>query len=75
MRKKLLMLSALTCLAGGSALLTSTPVSSQDRLPNCDFLGSGRCPELAVDHCTRGGQVYRMECVQGSWVVSDQPGW
>lgn len=73
MRRKLIGLSALVCLLGGPALLS--PASGQNRLQNCDFLGSGRCPELAVDHCTRSGQVYRMECIEGRWVVSNQPGW
>lgn len=62
MRKELVLLSALTCLTGGAALLA--PASGQRRYPACGALVNSDCPETseiqvcADDH----GNLRRLVC-------------
>jgi hypothetical protein len=56
MRRKLLLLSALTCITGGTALLTPTAATSQSRAVICeDYLGKG-CTTI-YKPCTRASGV------------------
>lgn len=68
MRKKLLMLSALTCVAGGSVFLD--PAESQDpTLPFCHNAVGSVCPnEGLVDRCYHSnGCQYGIICRGGTW--------
>jgi len=72
MRKKLLVLSALTCIAGGSALLV--PASAQNRYVLCETVSNSRCTEHAGDYCSGpGGQVFTMLCHHGYWYIEGAP--
>ncbi len=66
MRRKLLLLSALTCITGGTALLAPTAATSQSRAVICeDYLGT-RCTTF-YKPCTRESGVSDvLVCVPGS---------
>jgi hypothetical protein len=68
MRRKLLVLSALTCIAGGSALLAPTPAASQSQDDSCEELRGQVCSGYQFIPCTReNGQQDWLQCV-GWWV-------
>ncbi|HEU0079069.1 MAG TPA: hypothetical protein VFQ76_15555 [Longimicrobiaceae bacterium] len=71
MRKKLIVLSALTCLVGGGTLLA--PASSQGRYPSCEYPPMGRCAEGNIEYCAHNGEVYRWDCFGGTWYLSPGP--
>lgn len=67
MRKMLMTLSALTCIAGGSALLT--PGTAKAALTPCESLRGQRCsPNGSLTTCTDPyGENVLMACVSGRW--------
>ncbi|MET0399274.1 MAG: hypothetical protein ABW277_20965 [Longimicrobiaceae bacterium] len=69
MRKKLMLLSALTCLTGGWALLG--PAEAQRRYPSCEALVNTSCagPNPAYQRCTReSGATDILYCWNDWWV-------
>ncbi|MET0399271.1 MAG: hypothetical protein ABW277_20950 [Longimicrobiaceae bacterium] len=68
MRRKLLLLSALTCIAGGSALLTPAPAASQADYPICEYVYGLNCSGWGFMECTHqsGGQDW-LQCNGYSW--------
>lgn len=66
MRKKLIVLSALTCIAGGSVLLT--PAASQTRYPACEDLVGRSCTQGESVVCTwEGRYLDGLYCHSGTW--------
>lgn len=66
MRKKLLMLSALTCIAGGSALLS--PANGQGSYPSCESIVGDRCSGGGDIVCQQSsGDMESLRCFNGTW--------
>lgn len=65
MRRKLMGISALTCLLGGSMLLA--PATAQSTDPDCESLVGRRCTG-GIQRCTPdwGGTEY-LQCFNGTW--------
>ena len=72
MRSKLLVLSALTCIAGGSSLLA--PASAQGSYPTCESLLWTPCRSGSTVICTNAdGEVEPLFCPDRAdmgWVYS-----
>lgn len=69
MRKKMAVLSALTCVVGGSALLT--PASGQATLAPCSNYIGKACSRSSPQYqqCTQpDGSVDYVMCYQGWWI-------
>ncbi|MEW5931433.1 MAG: hypothetical protein AB1941_28535 [Gemmatimonadota bacterium] len=65
MRRKLMALSALTCIAGGSVLLA--PASAQGKYATCESLLGTRCTG-SYTRCTgEGGEIEYLQCRGGTW--------
>ncbi len=69
MRKKLMLLSALTCIAGGSGLLTATPAASQSETVICEEAYGLNCSGWGgLMECTRqSGRPDWLQCNGYSW--------
>ncbi len=65
MRTKLMLLSALTCLAGGTTLLR--PASAQDPYPPCSSLAGTYCSGGWTRCTLDGGGFEHLECLNGTW--------
>lgn len=72
MKNRLVLLSALTCLAGGSVLLA--PASGEARYPGCGIPPKSRCVENNVEYCALGSEVYQWVCRSNTWVLEPR-GW
>lgn len=69
MNRTLLVLSAVTCIAGGSALLA--PATAQSRLPLCESVRGTSCRSDSLLACTsEEGNVEAMACRNGVWVYA-----
>jgi hypothetical protein len=76
MRKKLMLLAALTCAAGGAALLIPTPADSQSYpfLPCSEWVGQ-YCMDNQIEKCmNEDGGVELLECRYGFFVVGSKNG-
>ncbi|HEX7241541.1 MAG TPA: hypothetical protein VF263_14785 [Longimicrobiaceae bacterium] len=67
MRKKLMLLSVLTCVAGGSAL--AAPATARDGYPDCDqFRGTACSTPGATMICQwEGRYMDGLYCWNGTW--------
>lgn len=67
MRRKLMLLSALTCIAGGTTLLA--PASAQSRDELCDGLVGMQCSGSGgYTSCTsKWGTTEYLQCFNGTW--------
>lgn len=69
MRTKLIALSALTCITGGSALLA--PAATQSGLPLCESVRGTSCRSTSLLACTsEEGNTEAMACRNGVWVYA-----
>jgi hypothetical protein len=70
MRKKLLMLAALTCVAGGSALVA--PANSQNGYPSCEGTTGTPCSGDGYRSCQNEGDDFLsvQVCIDGTWHIS-----
>jgi hypothetical protein len=67
MRKKLMLLAALTCLAGGSALLSPGAAASQSTLPSCESMLHKACTTQYLECTRRDGSTDWLVCWQGGY--------
>jgi hypothetical protein len=67
MRRKLMLLSALTCVVGGSALLAPTPATSQSTLPSCESMLHQPCTTQYLECTRRLGGTDWLVCWQGGY--------
>ncbi|HEX8272141.1 MAG TPA: hypothetical protein VF615_05785 [Longimicrobiaceae bacterium] len=65
MRKKLLLLSALTCMAGAPALLA--PASAQSAIPPCEDLVGTACTGGFTECRAYWGGPETLYCYEGTW--------
>jgi hypothetical protein len=67
MRKKLMLLSALTCIAGGTAL--TTPAAGRAAYPDCDQFRGTACttPGAAMTCQWEGRYMDVLYCFNGTW--------
>lgn len=62
-----MLLSALTCVVGGSALLAPTPAFSQTALPTCSSMLHKRCTTQYLECTLPNGQSDWLICWQGGY--------
>lgn len=66
MRKKLMLLSALTCVAGGSVLLVAA--GAQSAYPSCETTNGTRCSGGGYRTCQwSDGSLDTQVCFNGTW--------
>lgn len=65
MRRKLMLLSAVTCFVGGSALLA--PASAQSKAPPCEDLVGTACAGGFTECTADWGGPETLYCYEGTW--------
>jgi hypothetical protein len=65
MRRKLMGISALTCLVGGSMLVA--PATSQAGYRSCEEMVGSRCTGGGITYCDNYGSLEPLVCSGGSW--------
>lgn len=67
MRNKLLLLSVLTCLAGGSALLAPSTATGRTTTPSCSSMLHKPCTTQYLECTLPNGQTDWLVCWQGGY--------